>query len=203
MSKPGDRLAECVGLIRSFVAMSPESVETYTPKGGAMSRLRGPVEEKPGPHEERTGSRDAGGEEYEPAPSSELLQLINDYELPPPESRCDLAAIIPSSLPPEIRMNVVQLERKDFVEIFNVEAAVEKVENGAVSSAELICIYLKSFRNIFIHDLDELRDERLLYERILGYFSYVLQDVMESLFPQLSQLEQSQSLSMVRENCLL
>lgn len=177
MSEPENRLAECIRLVRAFVAMSPdtESASPCVAKGGVLSKLRAVKDD--GHERERR-------ENGEGAANSELLKLINEYQ-PPASSSGN--SLVPDTLPREIKDRLLQLQREDFAEAFKVEAALEKVKKGAVSRTELICMYLKSFRNIFTYDLAELQDHTQVYERIVGYFSHVFQDVVESLYPNLRE----------------
>ena len=173
MSEQENRLAECKRLVLAFIAMSPdtENASPCVAKGGVLSKS-GAAKDSDHEREKR--------ENGDGAANSELLKLINEYQ-PPASSSGN--SLVPDTLPRELKDRLLQLQREDFVEAFKVEAALEKVEKGVVSRRELICMYLKSFRNIFTYDLDELRDHTQVCERIVGYFSYVLQDVIESLYP--------------------
>lgn len=172
-----------------FVADSQEVEECRT-KGGTQSKLASPP--PPPPHEAnwRAYERDEmgyiseteGDESPENEKSSpELVQLIRDVQ---PSALASGETLVPSTLPRQIRDNLYSVKREDFTDAFNVDTALKKVEEGSISRRELVCMYLKSFRNILVFDLSELRDHRQFYERIKSYCEHVFQDIMESLYPE-------------------
>lgn len=170
-----------------FVADS-QDVVVGSPKGGTQSKLASP------PPYEANGfgrvvadeagyaSGTEGDNALESAKSSpELVQLLRDVQ---PSALASGETLVPSTLPRQIRDNLYSVKREEFTDAFNVDAALKKVEEGSISRRELICMYLKSFRNILLFDLSELRDHRQFYRRIKGYCEHVFQDVMESLYPE-------------------
>lgn len=188
MSEPEIRFASwCRHLFQMFVADS-QDVAVCSPKGGTQSKLASP----PPPHEANFGRvvademGYASGTEDDNAPESvksspELVQLIRDVQ---PSALASGETLVPSTLPRQIRDNLYSVKREEFTEAFNVDTALKKVEEGSISRRELICMYLKSFRNILLFDLSELRDHHQFYSRIKRYCEHVFQDVMESLYPE-------------------
>lgn len=188
MSEPEIKFANwCRHLFRMFVADS-QQIEEFRTKGGTQSKLA-----SPSPHEanfRRGYERDEMGYISEAEcdestenenPSPELVQLIRDVQ---PSALASGETLVPSTLPRQIRDNLYSVKREEFTDAFNVDTALKKVEEGSISRRELVCMYLKSFRNILVFDLSELRDHRQFYERIKSYCEHVFQDVMESLYPE-------------------
>ena len=142
------------------------------------------------PHETTMYNRDETGnigetesdDSTETQKTSELVQLIRDVQ---PSALASGESLVPSTLPRQMQDKLYSLKREEFTDAFNVDTALKKVEEGLISRRELVCIYLKSFRNILVFELSELRDKhRHVYNRIMHYCSHVFQDVIESLYPE-------------------
>ena len=123
----------------------------------------------------------AGGAGAEVAtPSIELVQLIEQVE-PPPTTHGE--PLVPTTLPREVKTNIYSVTREEFSKMYKLDAALARVEEHTVSRSQLICMYLKSFRNILHYELCELHSHRQYLDRIVSYCAHVLQDLVEELFP--------------------
>ena len=192
MSEPEDKIAKwCLQVVESFIAMRPDSSPISTAKGGSRNKLASPIQgdahtasASPEESSEKDGGRESarmsGAESEGENGAGELLHLIRNFEQSALQSGDTL---VPDTLPPEIRDNIYTVQLRQFVDVFKVEKALERVHEGTISRTELVCMYLKSFRNIFNYQLAELRGYKQYYERISGFFAHVFQDVIESLYP--------------------
>ena len=172
----------CLNLVKEFVAMSPES--EFTPKGGSRSKLDQADETGRERREEEreTEEKESSAKQVE-VPSRELLNLIDNYR-PSQRAEEDLEPIVPNKLPSEIRTNIAEVSRQDFTKCFQVDAALKRVEEleGIIKPVELVCLYLRSIRNILKYDLADIKNwPKEITERINGYCAHVIQDVLEAL----------------------
>lgn len=129
------------------------------------------------------------------SPSQELVQLIDAVQKEPSQHERrrggdDRVAaekpLVPDALPRDMKTNIFRVTRQQFSELYGVETALESVGTGAVTRCELVAMYLRSFRNVLNYDLLELREHETYFSRIVGYCTYVLQDLVEALFPEKS-----------------
>lgn len=121
-----------------------------------------------------------GAVEEAVTPSLELVQLIEKVQPPTPPSG---ESLVPTSLPREVKTKIYSVTREEFSRMYKLDAAIARVQEHTVSPCELICMYLKSFRNILYYELCELHSHRQYFDRIQGYCAHVLQDLVEELFP--------------------
>ena len=189
MSEPDSKLSNwCRHLIEAYVTLAASERPHYTAKGGANSKLASPVSTQLSAEDCETGGYAGGAEgenEREDAtPSQELVQLIQDVQ---PSTSGE--SLVPNALPREVRENICTVKLEQFCAVFRVETALEKVKEGTISRRELMSIYMRSFRNVLYYDLSDLRDHRIVFDRILGYCTHVLQDVVESLYPEQQEPE--------------
>jgi hypothetical protein len=191
MSEPDSKLSNwCRHLIEAYVTLAASGERQYTAKGGAYSKLASPSSIASEDDECETEGY-AGGAEGESgredaAPGQELVQLIQDVQ---PSASASGESLVPSTLPREVRVNICTVKLEQFYDVFGVETALEKVKEGTISRHELMCMYMRSFRNVLYYDLSDLRDHRIVFDRILGYCTHVLQDVVESLYPEQQEPE--------------
>jgi hypothetical protein len=195
MSEPDSRLENwCRRLVEAFVEDPPDTGYAAKGNGKLASRANATSaggEPASGGDSEAAGY--AGGTEPESAeredtpPSRELVQLIDDFQSRPSREVGAVVAatgepLVPISLPPAMKTNIYRVTRRQFSDLYGVDAALARVEKGSISRSELVSMYLKSFRNILNYDLFELREHETYFGRFVGYCTYVLHDLLEALY---------------------
>lgn len=177
MSEPESKLTNwCRHLIGAFLATSSDA-KNYTAKGLGPSKLASRFDES----EEEGGYTSRAEDESEEEVVPELIELIQDFQ---PSALASGEPLVPNKLPREVRENIFSVTQDQFVDVFKVDTALEKVGKGTITRHELVCMYLKSFRNILHYELSELQNYRPFYDRIKGYCEHVFQDVFEALYPE-------------------
>ena len=85
-------------------------------------------------------------------------------------------SIAPDRLPDALRANIFEVNYESLSELYDIDESEEYMRTRAISTADLISIYLRSFKNILEYDLS---DASVIYERFLRYFSRVFYELVE------------------------
>ena len=112
-----------------------------------------------------------------PSANKELFSLIYQVHESVP-SRSNIP--IPNKLPQNMREHPFLVRREDFDALYHIQDAVPSVEREELSRAELVMMYLRSFRNILENDLSSVEE---LWVRIIGHMGVVLADVLQLCYP--------------------
>lgn len=121
---------------------------------------------------------DPAGSSVDPPTQEEITRLADEVA---DESReLPAASVVPNALPQDLRGRAPRLHQEDFDAFFNVEGNRQTLESGQLSSAQLVSLYMRSFRNMLEYDLDGIQEMR---DRFIGYLANVLADVMELCYP--------------------
>ena len=116
-------------------------------------------------------------------PSRELVRLIDDVQPSAAAGETGADSLVPATLPREVKTNIYSVTREQFATMYNLETALARVEERAISHQELVGLYLKSFRNILHYELSDLHNHRQYFDRIMSYCTHIFQDLMEALYP--------------------
>ena len=108
-----------------------------------------------------------------------VSELADNRELPS-------GVRVPTTLTPAMRNNASHLHQEDFDAFFNVDENKTNLENGELTSAQLVSLYMQSFNNLIEYDLDGIKELR---DRFVGYFANVLADILEMCYPDSSPVQ--------------
>lgn len=150
---------------RDFSEFCSQLLKTYL---SLSSHASGSVEERGGGKIKREEAESLNPDH------KDLAQTLLTHQPNQPEPNR-----VPQRLPEALRNNREEIKQDDLIRLYDIDTSMEQVEEGHLSTLDLITLHLRSYRNILevqLSDVSELR------HRFINYFSFIFIHLMDRCF---------------------
>ena len=129
----------------------------------------------------RLEERGGGGQTNQacgPAPTPTERELISKLQSHQPQTPKLLENSVPSHLPESLKSDIPSVTFQSLNDLYDIDESARHVDQGRLTSIDVISSYVHSFRNIWEY---ELSDQGAFHLRFLRYFSRIFSEMVERI----------------------